>query len=353
MSYLGNEKWIVSPSQTVIDEQIFTSSGTWNKPTNGIITYIYAIGGGGGGASGGRGSGRSGGGGGAGGGVDLQMFATPALENTLTITVGSGGNGGAAKTANSRGASGSNGGSSHVALAGGQKIVWGYGGRGGVYGGDHYGGAGSSIQSGLFSEINTRDSSIDDLSRGAGGRGEDTGNGAYAGYFGIGPGGGGGGSGSYDSTYRGAAGGRGSVVFNGVGSPTGRQIVNAHASMSGSLRAGWKGRWDSYWSMWSSGYFTDGTSGYQYQAIGGGGGNGGASDGGNGSNGTDRTYGGDGGGGGVGGSSGVAGGTGGNGAFPGGGGGGGGAQQLDDANTGAGGTGSAGKVWIWTVRYTL
>ena len=353
MSYVGNEKWIVSPSQTAIDEQIFTSSGTWNKPTNGIITYIYAIGGGGGGGSGGRGSGESGGGGGAGGGVDLQMFATPVLDNTLTITVGASGAGGAAKTANGAGVQGNNGGSSHVALVDGTKIVWGYGGRGGVYGGDSYGGAGSTINSGLFSEINPQNSTIDDPSRGAGGRGEDTGNGAYAGYPGIGPGGGGGGSGYYDSSYRGAAGGRGSFVFNGVGSPTSRQIVNGHSYMRGTLRAGWKGRWDSYWSMWSSGYFTDGTSGYNYQPIGGGGGNGGSSDGGNGNNGTDRTYGGDGGGGGVGGSSGVAGGTGGNGGFPGGGGGAGGAQQSGDADTGAGGTGGAGKVWIWTVRYTL
>ena len=38
-----------------VDEQIFTSNGTWTKPAGAIITYMYCIGGGAGGASGGRG----------------------------------------------------------------------------------------------------------------------------------------------------------------------------------------------------------------------------------------------------------------------------------------------------------
>ncbi len=352
MSYVGNERWIVSPSETVVDEQVFTSNGTWNKPTNGIITFIYAIGGGGGGGSGGRGSGESGGGGGAGGGVDLQIFATPALESTLAVTIGAAGTGGAARTSDTFGENGSNGGQTYIELADGTKIVWGYGGRSGLGGGDAYAGAGSPFHKGLFGRYNPRDSSIDDPTPGAGGRGEDTGNGAYAGYLGIGPGGGGGGSGSYDSSYRGAPGGAGASLFNGIGSPTSTRTLS-YTNLNGTLRGGWKGRWDSYWSAWSTGYFADGTYNYRYQPLSGGGGNGGSSDGGNGSNGSDYTYGGSGGGGGVGGSTGVAGGTGGNGGAPGGGGGAGGAQQSGDANSGAGGNGAAGKVWIWTVRYTL
>lgn len=354
MSYVGNERWIVSPSETVVDEQVFTSSGTWNKPTNGIMTYIYAIGGGAGGGSGGRGVGESGGGGGAGGGVDLQIFATPVLESTLTVTIGAAGTGGAAKTANAWGINGTNGGNSHIALADGTgtKITMGYGGRAGLGGGDAYAGAGSTFHRGLFGGYNPRDSTIDDPTPGAGGRGEDTGNGAYAGYPGIGPGGGGGGTGYYDSSYRGVPGGAGASFFNGIGSPTSTRILG-YTSLPGTLRAGWKGRWDSYWSAWSTGYFVDGDYNYQYQPLSGGGANGGSSDGGSGGNGVDSTYGGAGGGGGVGGGTGVAGGTGGNGGFPGGGGGAGGAQQSGDADSGAGGNGAAGKVWIWTVRYTL
>ena len=97
-----------------VDEQIFTTSGTWTKPAGALMTYVYCVGGGGGGGSGGRGSGEAGGGGGAGGGVDLQMFMSSALQATASITIGDGGTGGAAKSSNTWGADGTAGGPSYM-----------------------------------------------------------------------------------------------------------------------------------------------------------------------------------------------------------------------------------------------
>jgi hypothetical protein len=75
--------------------QVFTSNGTWTKPSVANMVQVVAIGGGGGG-----GSGRTeltnntayGGGGGAGGGV-VRAYTIPAalLGATEAVTVGSGG----------------------------------------------------------------------------------------------------------------------------------------------------------------------------------------------------------------------------------------------------------------------
>ncbi len=355
-SFTGNNTFVgattLNPNLSV-DEQIFTTNGTWTKPSGALMTYVYCVGGGGGGGSGGRGTGEAGGGGGAGGGVDLQMFMSSALQATATIVVGAGGTGGGARSSDTFGLDGSQGGTSSfsdnsIAIARGQ------GGIGGNGGGDSFASPGSAFNRGLFASFNSTSSNshLNDTTPGSGGLGDDD-QYARSGVPGIGPGGGGGGTGVYNATYGGNPGGRGSALFGGIGSFAELPGLSL-SSVGGALRVqGWRGLHNHIYTIWAgSNYFWDQDARYTYQLITGGGGNGASSDGGNGSNGSDRTFGGDGGGSGVAGSSGITGGTGGNGGAPGGGGGGGGAQQSGDANSGAGGNAGAGKVWVWTVRFT-
>ena len=339
-----------------VDEQVFTSNGTWTKPEGAIMTYIYCVGGGGGGGSGGRGASYdSGGGGGAGGGVDLQMFISAGLESTMSVVVGSGGSGIAGRTGDGTTQTTSGSGGTSSVTNNSNIICYGVGGNSGNGGGYYYANSGSSLSRGLLASWPS--SNYNDYwqtdSLGAGGGGDDGTTCANAGNPGMGPGGGGGGNEGYNSTYRGAPGGRGSAFFSGVGVPVALQTNDPKDGGTVRQATNQDSRYDSYWSIFGTPNPASHSPTGQWQgnSFGGGGGNGGSSDGGSGSNGTDRTYGGDGGGGGVGGSTGVAGGNGGNGGFPGGGGGGGGAQNSGDANSGAGGDGAAGKVWVWTVRF--
>lgn len=120
------------------DVQVFTASGTWNKPSGASAVRVVCIGPGGGGGSGRRGAAgtvRTGGNGGAGGAFTERILAAANLGTTEAVTVNAGGAGAPAATANDT--NGSNGSPGGAATSFGTKVraSGGFGGSAGSTGG--------------------------------------------------------------------------------------------------------------------------------------------------------------------------------------------------------------------------
>jgi hypothetical protein len=186
-----------------INEQIFTSSGTWTAPTTGTIQgyEVLCIGGGGGGGGGittASGTANSGGGGGGGASYFDVRYAT--ISSPQTITIGAGG------TAGTAGGSGGQGGTTTFG-----SLLSCFGGGGGAVGQ-------SAANSGGGGGAGNRASGGNTTGSGGGSAGANSGGSGQSGTFGslpTGPGGGVGGSGGAN----GAVGvqGEGSEAFEGGG----------------------------------------------------------------------------------------------------------------------------------------
>lgn len=210
-------------TNAALQEQMFTTSGTFTAPATTNYRF-YVTGGGGGGA--GANTGGGGGGGGAGGTSLYQVLVT--AGSSVTVTVGGGGNGGPSTTAGSAGVAssvvvngvtvtsggGAGGGlGSAVSAPGTLGIAYGSGGNGGIGGtatptalSDFPGGAAQSGGGGVcqYSGWNS------------GGCMQGSGGGGGASYWG----GGGPGEGAYDGTHAVATAGAGQACGSGGGGAT-------------------------------------------------------------------------------------------------------------------------------------
>jgi len=160
--------------------QIFSSSGTWTKPTGAKSVEVICIAGGGGGASGRVNAGQTGGGAGAGGGYTTRSIPAILLGATETVTIGASGAGGVGSTApNAQSNSGTAGGDSSFGT-----LPWVFAGGGG-------GGSGSNGGS-----PNARTVNIGGYAGGGGGSTGTAGSASAGSALGAGGGGGGGGASS-------------------------------------------------------------------------------------------------------------------------------------------------------------
>ncbi|MDH5527181.1 MAG: hypothetical protein OEY97_07735 [Nitrospirota bacterium] len=246
----GTSEWRVTSRITPqVDTQTFTASGTWTKPTWGVIKMVRvrAWGGGGGGGIQTAGGAKAGGGGGGGAFVEVEFDAST-LSATETVTIGAGG-AGAAGGGGTAGASGLNttfgahltaygggggGASTSLSVAGA-----GGGGGGALSAGGAGTVAGTSI-AGVGGEPGASAAATSNAGHGGGGGGDNTTAPGGASFTG----GGGGGAGTSGTTgvggasFWGGGGGGGGNGTGGTGSAGGLSVMGGNGGTGSSNESG-------------------------------------------------------------------------------------------------------------------
>lgn len=131
IAYVEGEGWTVTGNSRPTNIQIFSASGTWNKPTSFtpavVMARVWGAGGGGGGGSSLATATVTKGGGGGGGGCFVErIFRASDLGDTVSVTIGAGGSAGTGATAGGSGGDGGVGGNTTFGA-----LLTGYGGGGG------------------------------------------------------------------------------------------------------------------------------------------------------------------------------------------------------------------------------